>query len=86
MRVIHKKIWPKWFKLMKSGKQNVQFRLADFRLRPGDTLSFDEWNPTRKKYTGRSVKKRVKRVIKQNPFHFYKYPAIKKYGFYLIEF
>ena len=38
MATIHKKIWPKWFNLIKKGKKNVEFRLADFKLKEGDTL------------------------------------------------
>jgi len=86
MAEIHKKIWPKWFKLMKTGKKNVEFRLADFKIKPGDILVLDEWDPKKKKYTGKSLKKRIKRVTKINPFDFYKIGAIKKCGCYLIEF
>jgi ASC-1-like (ASCH) protein len=86
MRVIHKKIWPKWFKLMRMGRKNVEFRLADFRIRPGDTLVLEEWNPKKKKYTGKSLKKKVKRVTRINPLGFYTAGALKKYGCYLIEF
>lgn len=86
MTTIRKKIWPKWFRLIKTGKKNVELRLADFRIRPGDTLILQEWDPKKKKYTGKSVQKRVKRVNETNPLLFYKLPALKKYGLYLIEF
>jgi len=86
MAVIHKKIWPKWFKIMKAGKQNTQVRLADFKIKPRDIFVLNEWNPKTKKYTGKTLRKKVKRVTKINPLDFYKFPALKKYGCYLIEF
>lgn len=86
MAKIRKKIWPKWFKIMMSGKQNVQMRLADFKLKAGDILLLEEWNPKKKEYTGKILRKRVKRVIKFNPLDFYSPSQIKKYGCYLIEF
>ena len=86
MANIRKKIWPKWFRLIKERKKNVEFRLADFKIKVGDTLILEEWNPKKKRYTGKSLKKKVKRVTKINPFDFYQVGALKKYGCYLIEF
>jgi len=85
MAEIHKKIWPKWFKLIKARKKNVELRLADFRIKPGDILVLEEWNPKKKQYTGRIIKRKVKFVHKVNLFEFYKYKELKKYGNYLIE-
>jgi len=45
----------------------------------------EEWNPKNKKYTGRVIKRKVKFVHKLNPFEYYKYKELKKYGHYLIE-
>ena len=86
MATIHKKIWPKWFKLIKTGKKNVEFRLADSKIKEGDILVLEEWDPKQKKYTGKNLKKKVKRVTKINLFDFYTASALKKYGCYLIEF
>lgn len=60
MAIIHKKIWPKYFRLMKAGKKNVELRLADFKIKPEDTLILEEWDPKKKKYTGRILKKESK--------------------------
>jgi ASC-1-like (ASCH) protein len=38
MAVICKKIWPKYFRMIKAGKKNCELRLADFRIKPGDWL------------------------------------------------
>lgn len=86
MVVIHKKIWPKWFKIVKAKKKNVELRLADFRIKPGDTLVLKEWDPKKKEYTGKVLKKKVKKVTKINLLDFYKVKDLKKYGCYLIEF
>lgn len=86
MAEIHKKIWPKYFRMIKTGKKSCEFRLADFKIKPGDILVLDEWDPEKKEYTGKSLKKKVKRVTKLNLFEFYKLRDLKKYGCYLIEF
>jgi ASC-1-like (ASCH) protein len=86
MATIHKKIWPKWFNLIKKGKKNVEFRLADFRLKERDTLLLEEWDAKKKKYTGRILKTKVKKLIKKNPFDFYSAKDIKKHGIYIIGF
>jgi len=86
MAVVRKKIWPKWFRLIKTGKKNCDLRLADFEIKPGDVLVLDEWDPEKKKYTGRKIRKKVKKVTKLNPFDYYKVKDLKKYGCYLIEF
>lgn len=85
MAEIHKKIWPKWFRLIKKGRKNVEYRLADFKIKPGDILILEEWDPKKKKYTGRSIKRKVKFVHKINPFEYYKIKDLKKFGHYLIE-
>jgi len=85
MREIHKKIWPKWFRLIKKGKKNVEFRLADFQVKPGDILVLEEWDPIKKKYTGKLIKKKIKFVHKINPLDYYKSKELKKYGVYLLE-
>jgi len=60
MAIIRKKLWPKWFKIMKAGKKNVEFRLADFRIKPGDILVLEEWNPVKKIYWEKSKEKSKK--------------------------
>jgi len=50
---IKKKIWPKYFELVKSGKKKFEVRLADFRIKEGDILILEEWDPKTEKYTGR---------------------------------
>ena len=86
MRKVRKKIWPKWFKIMTKKIRNVELRLADFRIKPGDILILEEWDPKKKEYTGKMLRKKVKRVIKINLLDFYTIKDLKKHGCYLIEF
>ncbi len=64
MAIIEKKIWPKYFELIKSNKKRFELRLADFKIREGDILLLKEWNPKTKEYTGRSIEKKVTYVGK----------------------
>jgi hypothetical protein len=86
MAIIRKKLWPKWFKIMKDERQNAELRLADFRIKKGDVLILEEWDPKEKEYTGKLLRKKVKRLIKLNLLDFYTARDLKKYGCYLIEF
>lgn len=71
---------------MKSEKRNADLRLADFHIKKGDILIIEEWDPKKKEYSGRLLRKRVKKVIKLNLLDFYTAKDLKKYGCYLIEF
>jgi len=86
MAVVRKKIWPKWFKIMKSERRNAELRLADFQIKPGDILILEEWDPKKKEYTGKMLRKKAKKVTKVNLLDFYTAKDLKKYGCYLIEF
>lgn len=65
--IIKKKIWPKYFELIKSGKKKFELRLADFKIKEGDTLVLEEWDPETKQCTGRSIKKKVGYIAKFKP-------------------
>ena len=86
MVVIKKKIWPKYFELVKSGKKKFELRLADFKIKKGDTLILREWNPKRKEYTGREIKKKVNYVLKFKLNDFGQKKEIEKKGLYVIQF
>lgn len=83
--IIKKKIWPENFEKMLEGKKKFDLRLADFSLKEGDTLIFEEYNPIKKQYTGRTIKKIVKNLNIWNPTKAHTSDEIKKYGFYEIE-
>ena len=85
MTEIKKKLWPEYFEKVINGKMNCELRLADFDLNEGDVLVLEEFDPETKKYTGRSVKKKVKNLIKFNLFESYSKEAIEQFGLYQID-
>jgi len=85
MRIIEKKIWPKFFRTVKARKKNVEIRLADFRIKKGDRLILCEWSPGRKSYTGRKISRRVQGVHKVDMTKFHSVRDLKRYGLYAIE-
>jgi hypothetical protein len=85
--IIEKKTWPVLFEKIKNNKTHVDVRLADFKIKKGDTLILKEWNPKTKKYTGRKLKFKAGLIFKipKDMKKFYSDTNIKKYGFYIIE-
>ncbi|HOS88334.1 MAG TPA: DUF3850 domain-containing protein [Candidatus Pacearchaeota archaeon] len=86
MVVIQKKIQPKYFELVKSGKKKFELRLADFKAKEGDILILREWDPQKKEYTGRQIKKKVKYVLKFKLNEFNQKEDIEKKGLYVLQF
>ena len=86
MAIIRKKCWPEYFKLVKSGKKKFELRLADFKIKQGDTFVLEEYNPKTKKYTGRKLKKKVKYLLKFNLDSYGQRREINKKGLYVIQF
>jgi ASC-1-like (ASCH) protein len=86
MAIIKKKIWQKYFELVKSGKKKFELRLADFEVKMRDTLLLEEWNPKKKKYTGRKIKKKIKYLLKFSLNDFGQKKEIEKKGLYVIQF
>jgi len=56
---------------MKEEKRNAELRLADFNIKTGDILLLEEWDPKKKEYTGKLLRKRVKKVTKLDLLDFY---------------
>ena len=86
MAVIKKKCWPKHFKEVKSGKKRFELRLADFKIKAGDIFVLEEWDPKKKKYTGRKLRKKVKYLLKFGLDDFGQKKEIEKKGLYVIQF
>ncbi len=89
MATIKKKIWPKNFAKVLSGEKTYEPRLADFKVKTGDTLVLREWSPKMGKYTGREIKKKVGGVLKLSPSEIRKYwtqDEIEDYGLQIIQF
>ena len=61
------KIRTEYFKDVKSGRKTFEFRWDDRDYRLGDTLQLSEWRPIKRKFTGRSIQKKILSVFR--PFH-----------------
>lgn len=84
---IEKKIWPKYFDLVASGKKKYELRLADFDVNEGDILILKEWDPARKNYTGREIRKKVTHIghLDINDQSFWSKEQIDKFGFHILS-
>jgi len=87
MAVIKKKIWPKYFGLIESGKKKFELRLNDFDIKEGDTLILEEWNNKKKNYTGRKIEKKITYVFKFKPdeLTFWSKEEVTKKGLQIIS-
>ena len=83
---IEKKIWPEYFQAILDNKKKFDLRLADWEINEGDSLVLREWDPKKKKYTGRSLEKEVKYVLKVNETNFWPKEEVDKYGYQIIGF
>ena len=83
--VIKKKIWSEYFDLVASGKKKFELRLNDFDVKEGDMLVLEEWDPKKKKYTGRKLRKKVKYDLKFKLDNFGQKKEIEKKGLYVIQ-
>jgi ASC-1-like (ASCH) protein len=86
MAIVKKKIWPKYFELISSGKKRFELRLADFDVQEGDTLILEEWNPENKEYTGRTIEKKIGYILKFDLDSFGQEQEIKDKGIFIIQF
>lgn len=86
MKTIKKKIWPKYFELINSGKKKFELRLADFDIEEGDKLLLQEWDPETKGYTGREKEVEAKYILKFDLNSFGQKEDIEKHGLYIIQF
>ncbi|HEY4518023.1 MAG TPA: DUF3850 domain-containing protein [Candidatus Paceibacterota bacterium] len=78
---IEKKCWPEQFEGLISGERRLDLRLADFKVKAGDTLILREWDRRTRKYTGRELKRKVGEVLSVKPDPFYDEKIAKHYGF-----
>ncbi len=85
MSVVKKKIWPKFFEDIQSGRKKFELRLADFDVKEGDTLILEEWNPQTKQYTGKTLEKKVNYLLKFDLDAFGQKKEVEEKGFYVIQ-
>ncbi|MEK7187413.1 MAG: DUF3850 domain-containing protein [Patescibacteria group bacterium] len=85
MVTIKKKTWPEYFEEVLSGKKKFDLRLNDFKLKEGDTLLLQEWDPRTKEYTGREIGKKVINIHTFGLNDFGQEKEIKEKGFLIIS-
>ncbi|OGM11941.1 hypothetical protein A2W13_03005 [Candidatus Woesebacteria bacterium RBG_16_36_11] len=83
--IVKKKIPPKYFDLISSGKKKFELRVADFDIKVGDMLILEEYDPKKKKYTGRKMKKKVGYKLHFSLNQFGQKDLIEKKGLYILQ-
>lgn len=85
MTEIVKKMWPESYEKVRTGDKTYDIRLADWEIKQGDVIIFQEWNPETKKYTGREMRKNVGYVGKTKDWEVWPKEDIEKYGYQVIS-
>ena len=70
---------------MKSGRKTFDVRIADFEAREGDVLVFEEFDPEKNQYTGRTIEKRISFLMNTKKAGFYPEKQVQEYGFYIFQ-
>jgi len=83
---ICKKTWPEYFEAVLSGKKKFDMRVNDFKISKGDILVLQEFDPNKKEYSGREIRKEAIRVDKFNLNSFSQKEEIEKKGLQIISF
>jgi len=87
---IEKKIWPENFERILNGEKNVEFRLANFEIKDGDSLILREYDKQNLHYTGRRIIREVLGVKKVDFSNLnfdgaYTQEQLNEFGVYKIE-
>jgi hypothetical protein len=83
--IIKKKTWPDMFEKILSGEKTFDARLADFKIKKGDTLVLEEWDPKTKNYTGRIIEKKVTFILNTKDQKFWSEEDLKKHGLLILS-
>jgi hypothetical protein len=84
-KVIEKKILSEYFDKVANGEKTYELRLADWDCQSGDTLVLNEIDTKTKKFTGRSIQRKVGYVGKTKDLDFWSNEEIDKYGYQIIS-
>ena len=79
-----KKVWPEYFQKILAGEKTFEIRLADWECNEGDILILKEWDPKTKKFTGRSLEKKIIYLVKTKDLTFWTKEDVDKYGYQII--
>ena len=78
-------MWPESYDLVLSGDKTYDLRLADWNVKQGDVILFQEWDPETKRYTGREMSKTVGYVGRTKDWEVWAKDDIEKYGYQIIS-
>ena len=85
---IRKKAWKEMFELVKNGKKKFDLRLNDREwenVKEGDFFFLEEWDEVSKKYTGRSIRKKIGFLLRTKELPFWNEYDIDEKGFIVIS-
>jgi len=85
MTEIQKKMWPESYEKVLSCDKTYDLRLADWKIEQGDSIVFQEWDPSTKEYTGRELRRMVGYVGKTKDWEVWPKEDIDRYGFQVIS-
>ncbi len=85
MAVIEKKSWPDMFEAIAKGKKKFDLRLADENYKVGDILVLREFDPKKKEYTGRQIRRNITYIMKTKELKFWSPSETDKYGFVVMS-
>ncbi len=83
--IIKKKTWKEAFEKILSGEKTFDIRLANFKCKPGDVLSLEEYDPVNKNYTGRKIEKEITYVLNTKNQNYWSQEEINKFGLQIIS-
>lgn len=83
---IRKKTWKEGFGKILSGEKTFDARLADFKCKKRDILILEEYDPIKKKYTGRKIEKKITFILNTNKQKYWSRSDINRYGLQIIAF
>lgn len=85
-KTIHKKTWPDYFQMILEGKKKFDIRLADFDVKEGDTIVFEEFEPKNNTYTGRTLTVKVTLIVRIKDLPYWSDREKAEKGFQVIQF
>jgi ASC-1-like (ASCH) protein len=62
------KTWPEYFRSVWDGSKTFEVRKSDRNFKVGDSMILQEWDPSLKEYTGRSVHTTITYILNGGNF------------------
>lgn len=84
--IIRKKTWKEAFEKIASGEKTFDVRLNNFECEVGDILVLEEYDPIKKKYTGRKVEKKITFILNSKEQKYWTQSEIKNNGLVIMGF